>query len=58
MLHKFKMDPFTLEKNLSILDFQLYSKLLIDRINADVANMQKNGNSLPAILSNLASKLI
>lgn len=52
------MDPFTLEKNLSILDFQLYSKLLIDRINDDITHMQKNGNSIPALLSTILSKFI
>ena len=53
LLHKFKLDPFTLEKNLSMLDFQLYSRLLIDRINEDIKRMEKNSNSIQGVLSTL-----
>jgi hypothetical protein len=56
-LHKFKIDPFTLEKNLSMLDFQLYSKLLIERINEDTKRLEKSGNSIQGILSTLFSNL-
>lgn len=57
LLHKFKLDPFTLEKNLSILDFQLYSKLLVERINDDIKRMQKNGGSFSGILSHVFNNL-
>jgi hypothetical protein len=57
LLHKFKIDPFTLEKNLTILDFQVYSKLLIDRVQEDIKRMEKSGNSISGILSILLSKL-
>jgi surface protein len=44
-------------KNLTILDFQVYSKLLIDRVNNDIKRMEKSGNSMSGILSLLLNKL-
>lgn len=40
-----------------MLDFQLYSKLLIERINEDTKRLEKSGNSIQGILSTLFSNL-
>lgn len=58
LLHKFKLDPFTLEKNISILDFQLYSKLLIDRINEETKKLEKSGNNMGSLVSHILSNIM
>lgn len=43
---RYKIDPFTFEKNLTIIDLQFYIQNLTNRIEEDNKKQNQNGNKL------------
>jgi len=43
LLMHFHVDPFLMSRNLSMLDFQFYSKTMIDKLNEETEKLNLDG---------------